>query len=107
MPLWQLSLSHLCDPPNASVIQAGLRMDGLSSPVVSRSHTVATAGSNTTATLAWVGVSVLTVEKKPLTVDVNVTVSMQADGAAAELRAVVSKHNGGFCLQSLALPNLE
>lgn len=107
VPLWQLSLSHLCDPPNASVIQAGLRMDGLSSPVVSRSHTVATAGSNTTATLAWVGVSVLTVEKKPLTVDVNVTVSMQADGAAAELRAVVSKHNGGFCLQSLALPNLE
>lgn len=107
VPLWQLSLSALCSPPNASDIQAGLRLDGLTSPALSRDHKLSTGLGHTTLTLLWVGVSVQT-GQNPILVDVNVTIRMQNGSSTAELGAFISKRGiGGFCLQTLALPNLE
>ena len=109
VPLWQLSLSALCTPPNASDIQAGLRLDGLSAPTLRRGHGIATeAGGYTTLTLVWVGASVQTAQKQSILVDVNVTIRMQTESSSAELGTFVSKRGvGGFCVQTLALPNLE
>ena len=113
VPLWILSLSDLCQPPNASVVQAGLRIDGLSSPSHSRGRSVATDAqqhsNTTTLTLIWRGVSVLNVQKQPLTVDVNVTVTMEHGASGVDLHASIVKrpNSSSFCLQTLALPNLE
>ena len=108
VPLWQLSLSALCTPPNASSIQAGLRLDGLNAPTLSRGYAVDMADRHATLTLVWVGASVQTAQKQSILVDVNVTIRMQAESSTAELGAFVSKRGvGGFCLQTLALPNLE
>ena len=113
VPLWILSLSDLCQPPNASVVQAGLRMDGLSSPSHSRGRSVAMDAqqhsNTTTLTLIWRGVSVLNAQKQPLSVDVNVTVTMEHGASGVDLHASIVKrpNSSSFCLQTLALPNLE
>jgi hypothetical protein len=115
VPLWQLSLSDLCTPPNASLIQTGeLRLDGLSAPTAKRWHAVSSMDGAHTLTLVWEGATVHSnsVPGKMLRVNVNITVTMReasaSQGNLAELGALVSKRGvGGFCLQSLALPNME
>lgn len=131
VPLWQLAVASECTPPTASPIPGdggawGHAIDGLNSAALNRSAVVsAGAGAGTTVlTLQWVGVRPTKtlpsadycrsharsapVPPACITVDVTITVSMTEGGGAATFGAFVSKRSrAGYCVQSLALPNLE